>query len=403
MALFEKKKPLIDASREHLELCGRLAESDLSHGECMEAAMRAINVDDVRRAAQGEEGTAEFLYAPLEVMLRRESVGPYVQYLFCLSIFLVAVENEIIDGPLTYMTGSEAASHLEHLLLMAMDSDDDDFILGPAGDTLDHLGDMLDKALCRIKVRAFRFSVLRRRSGTGSKLEQLTAAADAETLRTEAAVLLPLARQQCAGDEASLGLLNTIARMMELADVTEESDEGEPAEPLPQAVLSRTPLDGREVSMSVIGAFQRAVSRLAPGEPVDTRLLFIALEDSDMQGEWDRLWLHAGNTDFRASLTLPDPEPDSYGSWNGIPLTATCTRSMQVAVTLCDAYNLWPMPIGAAAIGLIADPESGASRALMFGGDLDHAAAIALLQDIAFNGRLSDLEPLLAAAIPRAE
>jgi hypothetical protein len=159
------------------------------------------------------------------------------------------------------------------------------------------------------------------------------------------------------------------------------------------------PLSGQELSAAVIRALQRGVSRVYPGEPLDTKNLFIALEESDSQSEWQRLWLETGDVEFRASLDFSDPEPGSSGNWNGVPLTGTCTRSLQVAVLIATAYGLRPVPIGTVALGLAADPNSGAARMLMIG-SLNHSELIELLQEITLGMTLNKIEDLLVKAIP---
>jgi tetratricopeptide (TPR) repeat protein len=170
------------------------------------------------------------------------------------------------------------------------------------------------------------------------------------------------------------------------------------AAPLGQA----DPLGGRELSATVVQALDRAASSVRPGEPLDTRNLFLALEASDLRSEWERLWLEAGNTEYRGRLELADPEPGPSGSWNSVSLTGTCTRALQVAVLIADSYGFRPVPAGAVALGLAADPQSGAAQSLMTG-DLHHDALMELLGQITLGTRLNNLKDVLSRAIQASE
>ena len=118
-----------------------------------------------------------------------------------------------------------------------------------------------------------------------------------------------------------------------------------------------------------------------------------------MSSEWERLWLETGDTGFLASLKLSDPEPNPGGTWESVSVTGTCTRSLAVAARLCDAYSMWPVPVGALALALIADPRSSAARALMTRGSLNHIRLIELLQEITLGGTYENIEQLLARGI----
>ena len=191
-------------------------------------------------------------------------------------------------------------------------------------------------------------------------------------------------------------LTEVILSHLERTETADSGDESMKPSLRPDPIRA---VDGSELSAAVTSALQGAASRLNPGEPLDTCRLFLALETFDIGSEWQRLWIETGDPDSLASLVLEDPEPEPDGTRNGVPLTGTCTRALEVAALLCDSYDLWPMPIGALALGLVADPESGAAQALRLGG-LGHAALIDLLQEIAVGLELDDVDSLLATLIP---
>jgi WD40 repeat protein/TPR repeat protein len=170
------------------------------------------------------------------------------------------------------------------------------------------------------------------------------------------------------------------------------------AAPINMRAQAKNPLDSRELTASAAEAISRAASQLTPQEPLDTKRLFLALEAADAQAEWHRLWLEAGDPATLAALQAHDPQPDSGGMWREIKLTGTCAKALEIAVVIGETYGLQPLPIGALALGMIADPRSAASRSLCQGG-LSRSALIELIQEITLNFTLKGLDKVLTDAV----
>jgi hypothetical protein len=148
-----------------------------------------------------------------------------------------------------------------------------------------------------------------------------------------------------------------------------------------------------QFSASASDAFGRAASN-AGGKAVNTLHLFLALEGADVKCQWERLWLETGDLTFLASLDVEDPEPEADRRWDGAPLTRTCTAALDAALRISRSYDLGPVPIGALALGLVADPGSAAAQALT-GSGMRHPTLIELLQELTFNARMDGLDELL--------
>ncbi|WP_089106151.1 Clp protease N-terminal domain-containing protein [Streptomyces hyaluromycini] len=142
----------------------------------------------------------------------------------------------------------------------------------------------------------------------------------------------------------------------------------------------------------------QALRAAAPtGPPVGTRELLVALMRADNAGEWHRIWLHCGNDEAVAAMPFQDPEQGPGGAaaglWESIPLTSACVTALEVAARLAKRYDMWPLPPGLLALGLVADDTCGASRAL--GQGLGRLELIDLLQRAILGTTLSGLRTAL--------
>jgi hypothetical protein len=170
------------------------------------------------------------------------------------------------------------------------------------------------------------------------------------------------------------------------------------AAPINMRAQTTNPLDSRELTTSAANAIIRAASQLTPDEPLDTKRLFLALGAADVQAEWHRLWLEAGDPAALTALQADDPQPESGGMWQEIKLTGTCAKALEVAVVISETYGLQPLPIGALALGMVADPQSAASRSLRRSG-LSRSILIELIQEITLNFTLKGLDQVLTDAV----
>src|SRR6266700_2437987 len=102
-------------------------------------------------------------------------------------------------------------------------------------------------------------------------------------------------------------------------------------------------------------ALQLAAANRLGGKPLDTATLLQALANTDLVGRWDRILLND-------SMELSDPDSYESGSWSGVPLTASCQKALQLAAKIATSYRLLPVPPGALALGLVADPSTAAAQ-----------------------------------------
>ncbi len=160
-------------------------------------------------------------------------------------------------------------------------------------------------------------------------------------------------------------------------------------------------LDGIQFSETATAAVRMASARRRPNVPLDTKLVFAALPQVDVDAEWDRLALHAPPSGTLAQAAVDDPDHDVGGTWRGIPLTVTLTNALRLAARIADAYDLAPPPPAVLALALVADPRTSAARAVLQGSDLTHADLIGLIEEI-LGGRLDGLWQFLDAAADAA-
>jgi hypothetical protein len=142
------------------------------------------------------------------------------------------------------------------------------------------------------------------------------------------------------------------------------------------------PLLDAELTSVVSDALIVAASLAAPGRPLDTRLMLHALMTMDARNTaWERICRDYADAATVLGTAADDPDPASGGTWNLVQLTATATVALHTAVRIADQYNLWPLPPGVLALGLVANSRSAAARALRVRGGADHRDLIAVIQE----------------------
>jgi hypothetical protein len=168
----------------------------------------------MRRACSTTENAARLLNAVLEAMLQGSLPGPAASYVFHASIF-AAVLQAGVDGPLVSMAGESAATNLTEMMLMALQSENYDFILQGAGDMLDQFGNMLGQAYYKVLVRGFRLAAItKKHSDRSSAMENLEVETQLEAYRTEIRKLLPRARRECENEDGRSRMLDTFESML---------------------------------------------------------------------------------------------------------------------------------------------------------------------------------------------
>ncbi|UGT39546.1 hypothetical protein LTV02_26225 [Nocardia yamanashiensis] len=148
----------------------------------------------------------------------------------------------------------------------------------------------------------------------------------------------------------------------------------------------------------MIAALRTASQRIS--HSIDTRDLLVALMRVDESANWSRIRLHAGDIDAIAGKVALDPLNRSTADWNGTPVTGSCAAALDVAARLAGHYNLWPLPPGMLALGLVADESSSAAQVL--GNDLGHGELLRLIQDEVLGVALHGLDAVLPAMVAAA-
>jgi hypothetical protein len=133
-----------------------------------------------------------------------------------------------------------------------------------------------------------------------------------------------------------------------------------------------------DLATSTVAVLELAAARRA-GWPLDTFQILCALIEMD-EASWATVLLRTTYVTADNSDVYMDRPADIAGDWEGVPLTAHAAAACRVAAEISATYDLRPLPPGVLALGLVADPSSGASRALLEESDLSHTELADLLQ-----------------------
>ncbi|WP_067818754.1 hypothetical protein [Nocardia inohanensis] len=157
-------------------------------------------------------------------------------------------------------------------------------------------------------------------------------------------------------------------------------------------------LAGAPLHSTVIAALRTAGARIS--HAVDTRDLLVALIRVDEPSRWSRIEVQAGEVEVLAAGVALDPVNRSTADWSGIPLTGTCATALDIAERLARHYDLWPLPPGILALGLIADETSAA--AMVLGEELERGELLRLIQDKVLGVALHGLDARLPGIVAEA-
>src|SRR5271169_4079263 len=142
---------------------------------------------------------------------------------------------------------------------------------------------------------------------------------------------------------------------------------------------------------TVMAALRLAAAERPTGAPLTTGRVLSALARVDMTNDWQRIWLHTGDPVLTDLADAPDPAdaplpasgPQAVRDgrqWEGVPVSGCLARALTLLKRICARYRLVPAPSGAMALALLADPTSGATRALRRPGGLPHEDLLELIQ-----------------------
>lgn len=133
-----------------------------------------------------------------------------------------------------------------------------------------------------------------------------------------------------------------------------------------------------DLATSTVAGLELAAERRA-GWPLDTFQILCALIEMD-EASWATVLLRTTYVTADSSDVYMDRPADIAGDWEGVPLTAHAAAACRVAAEISATHDLRPLPPGVLALGLVADPSSGASRALLEESDLTHGELADLLE-----------------------
>ncbi|MDA0182903.1 hypothetical protein OJ997_21505 [Solirubrobacter phytolaccae] len=154
------------------------------------------------------------------------------------------------------------------------------------------------------------------------------------------------------------------------------------------------PLDGVLLATSTVNGLEFAAARRG-GRPLSTVDIIVGLITADVTGAWDDIQLKGNFVDEADIERFPDPDQRPDGTWHRVPLTHSASAGLRKAVEIAADYHLVPVPPGVLALGLLADREAGASRALLDGSDLTHGDLLALVQDDLLDVELEGFDPTI--------
>ena len=140
-------------------------------------------------------------------------------------------------------------------------------------------------------------------------------------------------------------------------------------------------LEGATLTQPVVDALRHASADSQADSFITTRDLMAQLIRVDHVGRWDRVFLHATHPDTVTSIYDLENTLDPHSVWSHVRISAHCANALRVARHISDRYDLWPMPAGVLALGLISDPESTACHIMLSCTDLSHQELIDLIQD----------------------
>ena len=160
---------------------------------------------------------------------------------------------------------------------------------------------------------------------------------------------------------------------------------------------------------TVVAALRLAAAERPSGAPLTTGRVLSALARVDMTNDWQRIWLHTGDPMLTDLADTPDPAgaqlPDSglravrdCRQWQGVPISGSLARALTLLKRICSRYHLVPAPSGAMALALLADPASGATRALLRPGGPSHENLLELIQSDLLDTTLVGVGDLIAAS-----
>jgi hypothetical protein len=151
------------------------------------------------------------------------------------------------------------------------------------------------------------------------------------------------------------------------------------------------PLDDALLSLTVVNALEIAAAR-RDGRPMGTLDILLGILSVDLTWGWESVQIEASFVTQDDVERFADPQSQPDGHWHNVPLSATATKALQTAAEVTSQYKLLPMPGGALALGLLADPRSAASAALLANTSTSHERLLTSIQENVLDTTLEGLD-----------
>jgi hypothetical protein len=161
------------------------------------------------------------------------------------------------------------------------------------------------------------------------------------------------------------------------------------------------PLDDALLSLTVVNALEIAAAR-RDGQPMGTLDILLGVLGVDLTWGWESLQIEASFVTQDDVERFADPQPGPDGHWHNVPLSSTATQALRTAAAITSRYKLLPMPGGALALGLLADPRSAASMALLANTSISHERLLELVQENVLDTTLEGLDLSVRDSIRKA-
>jgi Clp amino terminal domain, pathogenicity island component len=169
--------------------------------------------------------------------------------------------------------------------------------------------------------------------------------------------------------------------------------------PPPRAVRKRSvastsasePLSDVLVTITVLNALEFAATR-RQGRPLGTLDILLGILRSDTVSGWENVQVQSTFVTDEDLAEFVDLDPEAGGTWHNVPLTETATTALATAARIANEHRLLPMPPAVLTLGLLADPRSGASQALLRGASIDHSQLLSLIRDDVLDARSEHLD-----------
>lgn len=152
------------------------------------------------------------------------------------------------------------------------------------------------------------------------------------------------------------------------------------------------------LSEAATATLRLAATRRPPDGNLTSGLVVDSAARIDGTSPWWRIWLQAGEPDSLGLADAPDTQDQGVAvRWDDVPLSGDMASAFATLQMLSERYELVPVSTGVLVLALVADPRSGAARALCANG-LPHADLLDLVQESLVGTTLQGLRAALAAS-----